>query len=263
MKIVVCLKHILDPEMAPKDFKIDQDTRRTVPGNAKLVLDSYAENALEVALQLREKHGGQISTICVGDKQAESALRRALSLKVDTAVRIWDPAWGELDALAVAHVIGKTVEKLGGADLVLCGRQSGDIERGLVGPMLAEELGAACTTICYQAEASGHGLILKCEADGGYVSVESRLPAVVTISSNKTNVPRLAKVKDLMMASQKPITVFSAEDLNLDSNCMSQSTLLRELFIPEQDGSCELVEGDDGPGKAENLIRRLVELKIV
>lgn len=260
MNIVVCLKQILDPEMAAKDFKIDSNNK-PVTGNVKMVIDSFAENSLEVALQLREKSGGSITALCVGDKPAEEALRRALGLTVDKAVRVWDPSWAELDAGAVAHILAKAIEKIGGADLILLGRQAGDIERGLVGPMLAEELNLACTTLAYNGEEAGGGLRLKCETDGGYVMVESRLPAVVTITSNETNVPRLAKVKDLMMASRKPIDVFGSADLSLDSARISPSTNLQELFIPVLNSTCELIEGDGGPELAMNLSKRLLELK--
>lgn len=249
--------------MAPKDFKIDAATFRPVAGNAKMVLDSYSENALEVALQFREKFGGQITAICVGNKNTEEALRRALGFTADTAVRVWDPAWLEVDAGTVAHVLSRVIQKLGGADLILCGRQAGDVERGLVGSMLAEELGVACTTMVYQAEKVGNRLRLQRETDGGFQTVESRLPAVATITSGKTNVPRLTKVKDLIMASRKPITVLGAADLNLDPTRMSPSTALQELFIPVQNSRCEIIEGNDGPAKAVNLISSLRNLKIL
>ena len=168
-----------------------------------------------------------------------------------------------MDAEAVAHVLAKAIEKLGGADLILCGRQAGDIERGLVGPMLAEELGAACTTLSYRAEQNAEGLSLKCETDGGYQTVESRLPAVITITSNETNVPRLAKVKDLMKASRKQLTVLGAADLNLNPARMTPSMTLQDIFIPELSSTCELIEGDDGPAKAVNLIEKLVDLKVL
>lgn len=261
MNIVVCIKQILDPEVAPKDFSIDKAAHRPVAGNAKMVMDSFAENSLEVALQLKEKNGGSITALCVGDKPMEEVLRRALGLKADKAVRVWDPGWEELDAGAVAHILGKAIEKLGGADLVFLGRQAGDVERGLVGPMLAEELNIACTTLAYNCEESGGTLRLKCETEGGYVVVESQLPAVVTVTSNETNVPRLAKVKDLMMASRQPIEVFNGADLSLDSTRVSPSVNLQELFIPVLNSTCELIEGEGGPEMAVNLTKKLLELK--
>lgn len=263
LNIVVCLKQILDPEVAPKDFKIDAAARRPAQGTAKLVMDSYAEYALEVAIQLKEKTGGKVTALCAGDKPTDEVLRRALALTADEAVRVWDPAWTDLDAPAVAHVLAHAIRKLGGADLVLVGRQAGDVERGLVGPLLAEELNAACTTNVARVEAAGDRVRLRREVDGGFTVVESSLPAVATITNDETNVPRLPKVKDLMMATRKPIALLGAGDLGLDAAAMAPGVALQELFVPTLDAKCELIEGDDGVAKAINLTNKLKDLKVL
>ncbi|BDG61063.1 electron transfer flavoprotein subunit beta/FixA family protein [Caldinitratiruptor microaerophilus] len=229
-----------------------------------MVMDSYAEYALEVAIQLKEKHPGtEVTALCVGDKPADEVLRRALALTADQAVRVWDAGWADLDAPAVAHVLAAAIRKLGGADLVLVGRQGSDVERGLVGPMLAEELGAACTTLVARVEVQGDRLRLRREADGGFAVVESRLPAVLSITNDETNVPRLPKVKDLMMATRKPIQVLGPADLDLDPARLAPGVELRDLYIPTQEGACEIIEGDDGPSRAAALAQRLRELKVL
>lgn len=264
LKIVVCLKQILDPEVPPKEFRIDPATRRPLQGNAKLVMDSYAEYALEVAIQLKDKApGSQVTALAVADKPGDEVLRRALALTADGAVRVWDAAWGDLDAPGVAHILARTIAKLGGADLVLCGRQAGDIERGVVGPMLAEELGAACVTTVARVEPAGDRLRLHREIDGGYAVVETRLPAVITITNDETNVPRLPKVKDLMMATRKPITLLGPGDLDLVAARLAPRLAQAELFIPSQEGQCEVLEGDDGAAKAKLLTQRLREIKVL
>lgn len=263
MRIVVCLKQILDPEVSPKDFKVDPAAKRPVQGSAKLVVDSYSEYALEVGVQLKEKTGGELIALCVGDKPSDETLRRALALTADEAVRVWDPAWNDLDAAAVAHVLARAIRKIGGADLVLCGRQAGDLERGLVGPMLAEELGAGCATVATRVEISGNRARVRREAEGGYQVVEVRLPHVLTVTNDETNVPRLPKVKDLMMSARRPITVLGADELDLDSARMAPGVALLDLFVPRLDSACEWVEGDDGPAKAVSLAHKLKDLKVL
>ena len=263
LRIVVCLKQILDPEAPPRDFRIDPAAKRPVQGNTKLVMDSYAANALEVALQLKEKAGGKITVLCVGDKPAEDALRRALAVTADEAVRLWDSAWADLDAPALAHVLAQAIHNLGGADLVLCGRQAGEVGRGMVGPMLAEELGAACNTAIAQVDAGDNRMRLRREVDGGFTLIESRLPAVLTVTNDEKNVPRLPKVKDVMMASRKPITILSSADLHLDAGKLEPRVSLDELFVPSVDTNCEIVEGDNGSAKAVSLTAKLLELKLV
>lgn len=265
MQILVGIKQILDPEISASDFKVDPATNKPVPGKAKLVMDSYSEYALEVALQFKEKNPGtKIAAVCVGDKPADEVLRRALALQVDEAIRVWDSNWDELDAHALAQILGKVAARIGGADLVLVGRQSGDVERGLVGPMLAEELKAACITVANRVEASGDNKVtVRREADGGFLKVESRLPAVVAITNDDSNVLRLPKVKDIMMASRKPITALGAADLGLHAAALAPRLQLRSLFVPQLTGQCELVAGESGSDQAAGLTKRLRELKVV
>lgn len=264
MNIVVCLKQILDPEMPARDFKIDNATKKPIQGKAKMVMDSYSEYALEVAVQLRDQiPGSKVTAVSVGDKPAEEVLRRALAVTADVAIRAWDAAWTDLDGGAVAQLLAAAIKKSGGADLVLLGRQAGDIERGVVGPMLAEALGAPCATVVARVAPAGGGLQLRREVEGGVNLVETKLPVVVTITNDETNAPRLPKVKDLMMATRKPITLYGAADLGVDAAKLAPKTELRELFIPVSDGVCEIIEGDDGAAWAQNLTRRLRELKVV
>ncbi len=264
MNIVVCLKQILDPEIPARDFRIDDATKKPIRGNSKMVIDSYSEYALEVAIQLRNAlPGSKVTAVLVGDKPAEEVLRRAFSVTADHAVRAWDAGWPELDGGAVARVLAAAITKLGGADVVLLGRQAGDIERGVVGPMLAEALGMPCTTVVSRVTPSGDGLQLRREVEGGFNLVEAKLPAVVTVTNDETNVPRLPKIKDVMAASRKPIALYGAADLNVDAAALAPKIELRELFIPVLDGSCTIIDGDDGSAKAQNLTRRMRELKVV
>lgn len=263
MQIVVCLKQTLDPEIPPKDFRIDPATAKPVQGNAKLVLDSYGENALELAVQLKEKLGAKLTVITLGDKPADDALRRAYALTADAAVRVWDPGFADLDANGVAHVLAAAVQALGGADLVLAGRQAADLERGSVGPMLAEELGAACVTFVAKAAPAGERLRLEREVEGGFEVVECKLPAVLTVTSHESNGLRVPKVKDTMMAMRKPIDVKGAADLRLDQARLQRTTREREVYVPKLDRNCEIVGGDDGAAKAANLVEKLRALKVL
>src|SRR3954471_8899495 len=94
MHIVVCLKHVYNPEITPRYFEMDPETNRPVDERMDMVLDSFAENALELAIQLRDKTpGSTVTAVCLGDESAEEVLRRALAFTANTAVRVWDSAW--------------------------------------------------------------------------------------------------------------------------------------------------------------------------
>lgn len=89
--IIVCIKQILDPEIPPRDFQVDPVSRMAVPGAAALVINPYDENAIEVALQLKEKIGdAKVTAITLGGADTNKALRRALAMGCDQAVCLCD-----------------------------------------------------------------------------------------------------------------------------------------------------------------------------
>lgn len=257
------MKQVLDPEIAPKDFKVDTAARKPVQGSAKLVMDPYSENALELGVQLKEKTGATLVAVALGDKGAEETLRRALSLTCDEAILVSDPEAGERDGFAIAHILAKAIAATGGADLVLTGRQAGDWDRGIVGPILAEELGLGCATMAATIESSGETLDIRREIEGGYESVQVKLPAVVTCTSHEKNVIRIPKVKDVMMAHRKPIKTLTVAELGADESHLAPGVSLQALLVPTLDGKCEVIEGEGGSEKAANLAKRLRELKLV
>jgi len=259
---VACVKQVLDPEIPPKDFKVEGT--KPVAGNAKMVMDPYSENALEAAIQLKEKTGATLVALCLGDKAAEEVLRRALALTCDEAILVNDPEGAGRDGMAVAHILAAAITKEGGADVVVTGRQAGDWDRGQVGALLAEELGCGCVSFAATAEPAGDGwLKLMREADDGFEAVQAKLPAVVTFTSHEKNVIRIPKVKDVMMAHRKPIKSLTTGDLALDAGRLAAGVTLQSLSVPTLDGKCEVIEGEAGPDKASALAKKLRELKLV
>jgi electron transfer flavoprotein beta subunit len=266
MRIVVCVKQVLDPEIPARAFRIDSSGRQpaVVGMPAARVPDSFAENALELGVQIRDRVAGStLTAIAVGDETSDDALRRAFALTADAGVRAWDPSWAEVDALAISHVIARVIATIGGADLVLCGRQASDIEEGVLGPALAEELGAPCITAATRIDVTPTGLSIERGADGIVQIVESPLPAVATIASAATNVPRMAKVKDVMMAKRKAIKRMGAADLALDPDAIAPGFRIERLALPESDGVCEMIAGSDVGALAIALADWLRELRLV
>jgi len=263
MHIVVCLKHVLDPEITPRYFQIDPVTNRPDNGDSDMVLDSFAENALELAIQLRDKTpGATVTAICLGDESSEEVLRRALAFTANAAVRVWDSEWENLDGQAVGHILAQTIKTLGGADLVLAGYQASDIEEGLVGPVMAEELGTPCVTLVSDLELDGDSVKSTSEAAGGYTVASVPFPAVFTIISSETNVPRLPKVKDIRLARSKPIVLFEEEEIDLDKERCQPRVKLERAYVLNRDVNCEILQGSDGSVLAAELIDKLVALKI-
>lgn len=265
-RVAVCLKRVLDPELPARAFGIDESGLAPVVRGAPelYVLDSYAENALETALRLRDAGVAEApSALCVGDADSEPVLRRALGLGAGAAVRIWEPGWERLDALAVAHALARALARRGVPDLVLCGREAGDVEEGVVGPALAEELGLPCVPLVRRVEPHGGALRVERDVDGRVETLEVRPPALLTVASSEHNAPRLPRTRDVMLARIKPIELLDAAALDADPD-RSEPRLRLERLVPSPLGrSCELLSGGDAAERAERLAQRLVELELL
>jgi electron transfer flavoprotein beta subunit len=260
MNILVCLKQILDPEVPARDFRVDAARREAEQGSANLVTNIFCENALETALQLRERAGGgKITVLSYGRPTAEDSLRKALAMKADAAALVLNESEGAPDPLAAARVLAAAVRRLGEFDLIMTGREAGDWGAGQTGGLLAEELGLPCVSFVDTVEPSGGALRLKRQTDAGWEVFEAAPPVVVTVTNDEHNVPRIPKVRDVMMSYRQPLTKFTLADLGLagDANDYYE---VAELFIPQKETRCDFVSGDTLDEKVETLARRIVEV---
>ncbi|MBO2518653.1 MULTISPECIES: electron transfer flavoprotein subunit beta/FixA family protein [Limnochorda] len=263
MHVVVCIKQILDPEIPPREFQVDPQTKRAVRGRASLVISPFDLNALEVAVQLKERAGGRVTVVSLGGEETPEALRRALAMGADEAVWIRDGALEATDASGTARCLAAAIAKLDEPDLVLFGRQAGDWDQGLVGPMVAEALGWPLVTNVFQTRGENSPLELLQQAEGGYRVVAATLPAAATITNHEANVARLPKVREIMLANRKPITQWSLGDLGLAADEVAPRVVVEALAVPVPEGHCTFIEGETAQEKAQNLARALRELKVI
>lgn len=255
MNILVCMKQILDPEVPARDFRIDPARKEAERGSANLVTNIFCENALETALQFREKAGGgTITVLSYGAESAEDTLRKALAMKADAAALVVGEGG---DPLHVAQVLAAAIRKLGSFDLILAGREAGDWGAGQTGGLLAEELGVPCVSFADSLDKSGEALRIQRQTESGWELVEAQMPLVVTITNDEHNVPRIPKVRDVMMAHRQPLTKFTVEELGVATADYYEVV---ELAIPQKESRCELVAGDTLDAKVAELARRLTEV---
>jgi electron transfer flavoprotein beta subunit len=266
MHTVVCIKQIIDPEIPTDQFKLDPASKRQVRGSLSLVISAYDQNALEVALQLREKAGGKVTALCLGEMGAMSAVKSALGMGVDDGVLVSDPSLLDSDSFGVAHVLARAIQKIGKPDLILAGCVSGDTGNKVVGPLLAEELGLPCVTFASRIEVADGKAVARRIVEDGYERVETPLPLVVSIVSDDTNVPRYSKLKDIMAAAKKQVPTWKAADLGLDPARVGAAAArlrITDVYVPKRESRCELLDGDTPDEKAERLALRLRELKVI
>jgi electron transfer flavoprotein beta subunit len=264
--IVVCIKQIIDPEIPPHVFQIDPVKKKQTRGRQVLVISTFDEVALEVALQQKEKAGGKVTAITIGEAQAVEALHTALAMGADEAVLISDPAFEGVDSFGTAHILAAALRKVGEFDGVLCGRQAGDVEMGLVGPFLSEKLGLPCVTLAANMEAGDGKMRLRRPIEGGYEVLETPTPFLATIMNDDSNIPRYVSVRGLRKAMRTEVPTWSAADLGLDPAEVKPETaqiVMEELFVPKREIRCEFVAGETGPEKGKRLALRLRELKLI
>lgn len=264
MKILVCMKQILDPEIPTRDFRIDPQRREAERGSANLVANIFCENALETALQFRDRVGEtKITILSYGPASAEESLRKALAMKADAATLVVNDGNPNPDPLTVARVLAAGARKLGNFDLIMVGREAGDWGAGQTGGLLAEELGVPCVSLVDSIEPSGNKLRLRRQTDWGFEILESELPLVVTITNQEHNVPRIPKVRDVMMSYRQPLTKWTVDDLGIDAAAARAGNTyyeVVELCIPQKDTKCEFVTGETMEEQVESFAGRLMQV---
>lgn len=269
MRVLVCLKQILDPDVPARDFQIDPDARAARRGGANLVTNIFCENAVETALQFREAAGGdvKITALCYGESSAEDCLRKAMAMTVDEACLVERDGNTNPDAAAVGRVLAAAIRRLeqdgGPFDAVLVGRESGDWGVGQTGGVLAEELGRPALGFVESLQPGNGSVTLRRQTDVGIEVAEAEPPFLVTITNNEDNVPRIPKTRDVMMSYRKPLQKLSLGDLELDSEEIRAGSSIfevEEIFIPADEVECELAEGDTLDERVDQLARRIHEV---
>lgn len=198
--------------------------------------DAYA---LEEALQLREKAGGEVVVICVGPQRSIQTIREALAKGADRAIHVDVQSVEPQDALATAGLLA-TALKAESPDMILTGLQSDDLGYGQTGVILAELLGYAHATIVMEVEPQGNTVRVKRELeDGWFQNVVLPLPAVLTIQSGIKKL-RYATLMGIKKAKTKEVKTVSASDL--DSKTAS-SAVMDRVYLPERAKQTQILTG--------------------
>ena len=255
MNQVVCLKQVPDTASAIRvvDGQVDRE-------GLDWVVNPYDEYALEEALQIRERRGGEgkITVVTVGAERAAEALRSGLALGADEAVHLADPAFEDLDPFGVAQVLAASLPRIE-YDLIWFGWKGVDHDHGIVGAAVAELLDLPQVSFVIKVEIAEDGKTgrLEKEVEGAHQVVETSLPAVLTAQKG-LNEPRYPSLKGIMAVKNKPIAVWSAEDVGLDAQALAPRMELVSAALPPQREAGRLIEGS-AEEQARDLVRILRE----
>lgn len=266
MHAVVLLKQILDWELPPQRFRIDPATKRPPDDLGPKLLGPFEQNALELALQLKQAGAVEkVTALLLGPGEAGEALRKALAVRADEALHVETEATDLLDPSQTAELLVAAIRRLGAADLVLAGRQAGDWDHGQVGYLVAERLGWPAVGLVWRAELVDGRLHVWRSGASAVERLAVRLPALLTVTSHTDLRLRMGSVMDLMAANRKEIARWSVEDLGLGPDGLAAARRLEvvDVHVPEVERDCELVEGDGAAEVAARLLDRLAELKLL
>lgn len=261
MHILVCVKQVPDTT----EVKIDPVTNTLIRQGVPSIVNPFDKNALEAALQIKEKHGGKITVISMGPPQAKDALKECIAMGADEALLISDRAFGGADTLATSYTLAAAAKKLGNVDMIICGKQAIDGDTAQVGPEMAEHLNMVQATCVSKIEVAGKVVRLEREQEEGYEVIETQLPVLITVIKS-INEPRLPTVKGTMKANRKEIPVWTAADLDVKAEAIGlkgSPTQVRRIFTPEQRVQGQIIQADTAREAAAGLVNKLIEAKIV
>jgi len=262
MRIAVCIKQVPDPQAPAGSFYVDEaanEPRWSPP--AQDLISTFDLHAIEAAAQIRETAGGYVTILTLGPPSAEVALRRALAGGGDEAVRVDEALAPGGDRFAVATVLAAAIRRLGGVDLVLCGRIAADWDMGHVPGMLAQLLGMPAITPARAIRVTGEGVVVERVTVDGYEVVEARLPCLVAVS-NEANEPRYPTMRTVIEAQRKPVETWTADVLGAVAS-HAPAVRLARLAGRDLSRACEFVEGSSAADAGSALASLLHEKGLV
>jgi len=251
MDIIVCVKRV--PFTQEVDLEIDKSGKSIVTDGLAYVINDWDGYAVEEAILLKERIGGNVIAVTVGSEDDEEVLRRALAMGADRAIRI-DTCVRSLDGLVVAKAVAAAIKGFP-LDLVLTGVQADDDNQAVVGIMLAEIMGLSHAAVVRGIEPEEGSLKVRVELEGGIDEIRQvKLPALLTIQSG-INEPRYVSVMGIRKAAKKELKVIGIDELGLSEADLAPATEIEEVYLPPETGGAEMLSGD--PSK---LARAVIEI---
>jgi electron transfer flavoprotein beta subunit len=249
MKIIVCIKQVPDTNVF---IRVKEDGEGILTDGLAYVVNPYEEYAVEEALRIKEKFGGEVTVVALGPDRVVEAIRTCLAMGVDHAIHLTDSG-ATLDPLATARILAEVIKKQE-FDMILCGKHAVDDGAAQVGPALAEYLDLPQVTLVRKIEVSedGKSAIAHREVEEGTQVVKTSLPAVFTAEKD-LNEPRYPSLKGMMAAKRIEINVINPDELNAGS---VESKTQRVKLVPPP----ERPPGRNLEGEPEEIVKELVRL---
>ena len=249
MKIIVCVKQVPDTNVM---IRVKENGEGIVTDGIAYIVNPFEEYAVEEALRIKEKFGGEVTLISYGPDRVVEAIRTCLAMGVDHAIHLLQSG-DEWDPLAIARVLSEAIKRLE-YDLILCGKQAVDDGSSQVGPALAEYLDLPQATLVRKIEIAedGKSAVAYREVEEGIQVVKTSLPAVFTAEKD-LNEPRYPSLKGMMAEKKIQIQVMDHATLGLSN--LEPLTKRLKLLPPPERPSGKMLQGEP-----EEMVKELVQL---
>ena len=259
--IVVLIKQVPDTwserKLSDGDWTLDRDA-------ADAVLDEINERAVEEALLIKEKEGGEstVTVLTAGPQRATEAIRKALSMGADKSVHLLDELLHGSDMVQTGWALARALGTIEGTDLVIAGNEATDGTGGAVPAIIAEYLGLPQLTHMRKIVVEGGTVSGERETDEGVFTVEASLPAIVSVNE-KINEPRFPSFKGIMAAKKKEVTTLTLADIGVEADevglANAGSSVLSSTPKPAKSAGEKVSdEGEGGKKIAEYLVAQKI-----
>lgn len=258
MHIVVCIKQVPDSAQ----IRVHPVTNTIMRQGVPTIVNPYDLFALEEALKLRDKFGGEITVLTMGPPSAEESLRKALTYGADRAVLLTDRFFAGADTLATTYALATAIRKVGETfgppDVVFTGKQTIDGDTAQVGPGIAKRLGLLQLTYVAKVasiDPEARSIEVERRAEGGVQVLHSRLPCLITMLE-ATNEIRRGSMADALRAARAQVVKWSAQDAGVEdiAKCglRGSPTIVKKVFAPSPRAQrASVIEvGDKAPAEA-------------
>ncbi len=262
MKIVVCIKQVPDTT----DVKINPETNTLIREGVESIINPFDMYAIEEAVRLKERFGGEAIAVTMGPPQAQDCLREAISLGIDKVIHLCDRAFAGSDTWATSLIIAKAIEKIGDYDLVICGKQASDGDTAQVGPGIAAHIDLPQATYVRRIDtvhldSNPQVMVVERLLEEGYELVELKLPALITVVK-EINEPRMPSLRGKMSARKAEITTWSNQDLGIEEDKIGLNgspTQVVKIFTPPQKEGGKIFDGEPEEA-ADKLVSELKDI---
>ena len=255
MEILVCIKRV--PDTAENEIEVNRDGTDIVRDDLVYSVNEWDNYAVEEAIQIRDKVGGKVTVVSVGDENAEEVVRREMAMGADQGALLCDKIFEGSDGKGIAAILKAEVEK-GNYDLILTGAQADD-NAGQVGGMLAAMLDWPFASLVNKIDVTGDRMItVGREIAGGNQEMnEVKLPCVLSIQTG-INEPRYVGIRGIRKVASVDIPVHNAGDLGLSPDKVGKAgakVKRLDYFVPEPGEGAEMLEGSN-----DEILDKLVEI---